>query len=86
MKKEKDIEFVRLVGNERRTGNTLASVSRHWQGDKEHFLFISPHDDDVVLGAGLFIQLAQRENVPVYILIVTDGSATSFIFSFFQYT
>ena len=69
-----EIEFIRLVGSERRKGDTLASVSKHWQGDKEKFLFISPHDDDVVLGAGLFIQLAQRENVPVYILIVTDGS------------
>ena len=74
-KKDKNkTEFVRLVGDERRTGDTLASVSRHWQGEKERFLFISPHDDDVALGAGLFIQSAQRGNVPVYILIVTDGS------------
>ena len=35
---------------------------------------VSPHDDDAVLGAGLLIQLAKRENVPVHILIVTDGS------------
>lgn len=68
------IEFVRLVGSERRVGDTLAGVSRHWLGQKERFLFISPHDDDVVLGAGLFIQLALRERVPVYIMIVTDGS------------
>lgn len=74
MENKKDIEFVRLVGSERRVADTLAGVSHHWQGDDEKFLFISPHDDDVVLGAGLFIQLAQRENIPVYILIVTDGS------------
>lgn len=74
MNKEKDVEFIRLVGTERRKADTLAGVSRHWKGDDEKFLFISPHDDDVILGAGLFIQLAQRENVPVYILIVTDGS------------
>ncbi len=74
MKKQKEFEFIRLVGSERRKADTIAGVSRHWQGDDEKFLFISPHDDDVVLGAGLFIQLAQRENVPVYILIVTDGS------------
>ena len=73
--KKKDlVEFVRLVGEERRAGDTLSSVSRHWQGDRERFLFISPHDDDVALGAGLFIQLAQRENIPVYILIFNDGS------------
>jgi LmbE family N-acetylglucosaminyl deacetylase len=73
MSKE-EFEFVRLVGNERRVGPTLATVSRHWQGDKECFLMISPHDDDAVLGAGLLIQLSNRENVPVHILIVTDGS------------
>ncbi len=70
---QEEIEFVRLVGNERRTGSYLSTVSRHWQGKKERFLMISPHDDDAVLGAGLLIQLAKRENVPVHILIVTDG-------------
>jgi len=67
-------EFVRLVGRERRVGTTLASVSRRWQGDRECFMMVSPHDDDVVLGAGLLIELMQRENVPVYVLVVTDGS------------
>ncbi len=67
-------QFVRLVGNERRVGPRLADVSRHWQGEKERFLFVSPHDDDAVLGAGLMIQLAKREKVPVHILVATDGS------------
>ncbi len=71
---QKEIEFIRLVGNERRVAPTLRGVSRHWQDGHECFLFISPHDDDVVVGAGLLIQLAKREMVPVYILIVTDGS------------
>lgn len=71
---KKGFEFVRLVGDERRVGAALADVSRHWQGKREHFLVISPHDDDAALGAGLLIQLAKRENVPVHILIVTDGS------------
>jgi len=74
MTKVNDFEFVRLVGTERRVGTTLESVSKHWQKDKECFLFVSPHDDDVVLGSGLLVQLAKRENVPVHILIVTDGS------------
>ena len=71
---KKEIELVRLVGNERRVGSTLASVSRHWQHEKECFVFVSPHDDDVVLGGGLMMQLAKHENVPVHIMIVTDGS------------
>ncbi|TKJ35393.1 MAG: GlcNAc-PI de-N-acetylase [Planctomycetes bacterium B3_Pla] len=71
---QEEFEFVRLVGNERRAGSKLADVSRHWQDAEERFLMISPHDDDAVLGAGLLIQLAKRENVPVHIMIVTDGS------------
>jgi LmbE family N-acetylglucosaminyl deacetylase len=71
---QEKFEFVRLVGNERRSGTKLADVSRHWQGKQERHLMISPHDDDAVLGAGLLIQLARRERVPVHILIVTDGS------------
>ncbi len=69
-----EFEFVRLVGDERRVGPHLADVSRHWQGDKERFLFVSPHDDDAVLGCGLLLQLARRERVAVHIVTVTDGS------------
>ena len=50
---QEEIEFVRLVGNERRVGSRLASVSQNWQGKQQCFLMISPHDDDAVLGAGL---------------------------------
>lgn len=71
---QEKFEFVRLVGNERRVGTKLADVSRHWQGKSERFLMVSPHDDDAALGAGLLIQLAKREHVPVHIVIVTDGS------------
>jgi LmbE family N-acetylglucosaminyl deacetylase len=69
-----DFTIVRLVGKERRVASTLSGVSKHWQGKNESFLFISPHDDDVVIGSGLLIQLARKENVPVHILVVTDGS------------
>jgi LmbE family N-acetylglucosaminyl deacetylase len=69
-----DFTIVRLVGKERRVASTLSGVSKHWQGRKECFLFISPHDDDIVLGAGLLVQLAVKEKVPVYIMVVTDGS------------
>lgn len=67
-------EFVRLVENDRRVGPTLASVSRHWIQENECFLFISPHDDDVVIGGGLMIQSALKEKVPVHVAVVTDGS------------
>ncbi len=69
-----NFEFVRLVGDELRVGNTIKSISKHFQNEKECFLFVSPHDDDVVVGGGLMIQAACEENIDVYVLIATDGS------------
>ncbi len=37
------------------------------------WLFVSPHDDDLCLGAGLLIQAAVASGVEVQSLIVTDG-------------
>lgn len=37
------------------------------------WLFVSPHDDDLCIGAGLLIQAALRAGVDVRVLIVTDG-------------
>jgi LmbE family N-acetylglucosaminyl deacetylase len=73
MKKD-DFEFVRLVENERRAGPTLSSVSRHWRHEGECFLFVTPHDDDAVLGGALMMLAAAREKVPVHVAVVTDGA------------
>jgi len=70
---KQDFQFIRLVGDERRAGASLSSVSKHWQGKRERFLFVSPHDDDVALGGGLLIQHAVRQKIPVYVLVVTNG-------------
>ena len=40
---------------------------------RETWLFVSPHDDDLCLGAGLFMQQAVAEGVNVQVLVVTDG-------------
>ena len=71
--KEK-IELVRLVGKKKRIAPTLKGVFEHWQGERERLLFLCAHDDDIVTGAGLLIQLAVRENIPVHIVVATDGS------------
>ena len=71
---KQEFEFVRLVESERRVGPTLASVSRHWKPEEERFLFISPHDDDVIIGGGLLMLSALKEAVPVHVVVVTDGA------------
>ncbi|MEM5947128.1 PIG-L family deacetylase [Spirochaetia bacterium 38H-sp] len=47
---------------------------KDWQGRDEKWLFISPHDDDVIIGGALLIQWALMNKVSVDVLIVTDGS------------
>ncbi len=71
---KQQFEYIRLVGSERRVGPTLESVSRHWQNEKETFLFVSPHDDDAIIGGGLLMLSALQEKVPVHVAVVTDGS------------
>jgi len=67
------IEIVQLINGKRYVSSQLSQSMPQWQGQNERFLIVTPHDDDAVIGAGLTIQMARREKVPVYILIATDG-------------
>lgn len=53
---------------------TLAELLGGWKGRDERWLFIAPHDDDVIMGAGLLLQCAVAEGAAVSVLITTDGS------------
>jgi len=44
-----------------------------WKGDQEVWMFVSPHDDDIVTGAGLTFQVALAEGVQVHAVVTTDG-------------
>jgi len=46
-----------------------------WKGDREHWLFVAPHDDDIVLGAGLTFISAVESGIPVYAVVATTGEA-----------
>ena len=66
-----DIEVIRIKEDCRISSK---SFSEAFEPENNSFLFISPHDDDAVLGSGLIIQQAIKEDIPVYLLVVTDGS------------
>jgi LmbE family N-acetylglucosaminyl deacetylase len=51
----------------------IAELLPDWKGLDERWLFVSPHDDDVVTGAGLTFQVGLAEGVAVHALVVTDG-------------
>lgn len=64
--------FTRLEhGFNRRTHNFAEVIEGAEPGAT--WLFVSPHDDDLCIGAGLTIQAARRAGVDVQALIVTDG-------------
>lgn len=55
------------------TGTALSDAFDDWRGAGERWLFISPHDDDVIVGSGLLIQRAVEEGVDISVVITTDG-------------
>jgi LmbE family N-acetylglucosaminyl deacetylase len=69
-------QFTRLAdGKKQRTNDLrqLIGMAGDDGGAKESWLFVSPHDDDLVIGAGLWMQAAVAAGVDVQVLVVTDG-------------
>lgn len=65
--------ITRLSGSRKVRGNSLLESVGAAKGARETWLFVSPHDDDLSLGAGLLIQAAAAEGVDVQVVIVSDG-------------
>jgi len=51
----------------------IAQFLPNWQGDRECWMFVSAHDDDIVTGAGITFQVALAEGIRVHAVITTDG-------------
>ncbi len=66
--------FVRQQGSRRRLSTDLLKTLGSTPGASEKWLFVSPHDDDLCIGAGLWIQAAMAAGVEVHVLILTDGA------------
>ena len=67
-------QFTRLQdGKKQRLATLDEAIGMTAAGGRETWLFVSPHDDDLVIGAGLWIQAAVRAGVDVRVLVVTDG-------------
>jgi LmbE family N-acetylglucosaminyl deacetylase len=66
-------QFTRLTDRGAQRTSRLAEAMGIGDLSGQTWLFVSPHDDDLCIGAGLFMQAAIREGATVQVLIVTDG-------------
>jgi LmbE family N-acetylglucosaminyl deacetylase len=55
------------------TADSLAAGLAEWRAGDERWLFVTPHDDDVVLGAGMLLSEAMNSGVASTVCVVTDG-------------
>ena len=53
--------------------SNIGAILGDWRGTNECWMFVSPHDDDVVTGAGLTFQVGIAEGARVHAVVVTDG-------------
>lgn len=71
-RKEAPFQFTRLENGIKRRTDKLTEVIEGSEPGAT-WLFVSPHDDDLCIGAGLTMQAARQAGVDVQVLIVTDG-------------
>jgi len=67
------IQFARRTAGGLLTTTRIAELFDDWRGTAESWLFVSPHDDDIVIGGGLIFQVGIAEGVQVHATVVTDG-------------
>jgi len=65
--------FTRISADQKTRSSQLAGVMGGGNLSGETWLLVSPHDDDLAIGAGLLIQAAGVAGVDLQVLVVTDG-------------
>ena len=68
-----NVIFDRRTGQSTLTSADPAVVWSDWQDDKETWLFFAPHDDDIVIGAGLTFLAGVQLGVDVHAGVISNG-------------
>jgi len=66
----RDFRFYDL---EKEASGDINLVFPGWRGEGERVAFISPHDDDAIIGAGYLIQAVQAYDGIPYVAVLCDG-------------
>ena len=67
------ITYIRRTPEGLITTSNIAELFPDWRGRDECWMFVSPHDDDVIIGAGLTFQVGLAVGAKVHAVVVTDG-------------
>ncbi|GHT40236.1 hypothetical protein FACS189443_0290 [Planctomycetales bacterium] len=51
-----------------------SQVFRDWKGDEECWLYVSPHDDDIAIGAGLHFIAGLESGIKTHAIVSTIGA------------
>ncbi len=65
--------YCRRTAGKLLSSEKIAEIFAPWNSSRECWLFVSPHDDDIVLGCGLSFQAAIGEGIEVHAVVATDG-------------
>jgi len=65
--------FIRLDGRNKHHSTSLGDCVGSDDIKQEKWLFVSPHDDDACIGAGLWIQAVLHAGAQAHLLVITDG-------------
>ena len=71
--KSAEYKFTRLADGKKQRTTSLAELMNREKIAAQTWLFVSPHDDDLCVGAGMLMQAAVQSGVNVQVLVVTDG-------------
>jgi LmbE family N-acetylglucosaminyl deacetylase len=69
-----NITYTRRTPERLLTTSKIGELFADWRGADECWMFVAPHDDDTVIGAGLTLQVGLAEGAKVHAMIVTDGA------------
>lgn len=68
------IKYDRRVGGTVIHADSAADVFPDWQAERECWMFLAPHDDDIVCGAGLTFLASLAEGIKTHAVLTTSGS------------
>ena len=69
-----EILFARRSNNRILVSSRPDHVFQSWRGENESWLFVSPHDDDIVLGAGLHFIAGIESGIHTHAVVSTIGA------------